>query len=71
MDTQPLSMREFSGYGYGTNEHARRRNETEADLQTSLCQWNFPVLTLQETAHYNASLWVVELLFSHEYLISV
>ena len=56
MDTQPLSMREFSGYGYGTNEHARRRNETEADLQTSLCQCNFPVLTLQETAHYNASL---------------
>ena len=53
---QPLSMREFSGYGYGTNEHARRRNETEVDLQTSLCQWNFPVLTLQETAHYNASL---------------
>ena len=34
MDTQPLSMRESSGYGYGTNEHARRRNETEADLQT-------------------------------------
>ena len=63
-------MHGLSGYGYGTTEHARSATKP----RLTIGQYGsgiFRSMTLLETAHYSASQRVVELVFSHEYLISV